>query len=826
MTVVSDGPAFAALRAALVGERGLDDFTVADPAGERLRQALADPSASALDLAVLLRQLLLLETSRSPLERPARCRRPTVRILDPASLRAAGLESPDGSHLWAAPWRPPWLADPEPEPDAVAAAAARRRFGAADQGPSPDPFVRPLGYARYRSVGQRAAVRAALLTPAGGALAIDLPTGEGKSLVFRAIDRVGFASGRTSGGEGVTLVVVPTVALGYDHENACRRDPDEILAYVGQDAARRAAIRERLTVLKSGLVFAAPEAACGSLRSDLVDLAQAGRLKALVLDEAHLVDAWGTGFRPEFQSLSGLRHELMAAAPPDLALRTILLSATLTPETLDTLETLFAAPDRLRLLSAAQTRPEPAYYVAPVADEPTREATVEAALLHAPRPAVLYVTKVADAVRWAARIREMGFRRCAAFHGKSPDAEREKTLAAWRGGELDLVVATSAFGLGIDYPHVRSVIHACVPETFDRFYQEVGRGGRDGGACLSLIAPTVADVRVARGLNRERVITVVRGLQRWSAMFHHPDSRHLGGQRVRVRLDVAPGPDEADIDLVGERSLQWNARILTLMSRAGLVRLVGDVASGPDEPGVYETIEVLEPGHLKAEIWTRFVEPVRAAIAAARTRNLNLMLQHLRGNICPSALLESLYGADRLLAGCSSCRLCRVDPHAARPDPLRREPASPWDAPPCWPPLADLIEDGELVVTYAPGASGGYSLRRAASALAEIWGGGVRMLRMPGEPQPLFSRALEALETLPIFTSVAASRATSRLPRGAEVLLVAPGGSVRLGEPRRDARVVLLPEDFPDPDRPGEALLERYNGRVISLDALLERLGT
>ncbi len=145
----------------------------------------------------------------------------------------------------------------------------------------------------------------------------------------------------------------------------------------------------------------------------------------------HLVDAWGTGFRPEFQSLSGLRAELLDVSPGTARLRTLLLSATMTPETLETLEVLFAWPERLELLSAAQVRPEPAYVVAPLTDEVTRKARIEDALLRLPRPAILYVTKVADAIDWRRRLSALGFSRLAAFHGDTPDVEREATLKRW-----------------------------------------------------------------------------------------------------------------------------------------------------------------------------------------------------------------------------------------------------------------------------------------------------------------------------------------------------------------------------------------------------------
>ena len=90
-------------------------------------------------------------------------------------------------------------------------------------------------------------------------------------------------------------------------------------------------------------------------------------------------------------------------------------------------------------------------------------------------------------------LRELGFRRISLLTGGSSTAERRRVVDDWREQKLDLVVGTSAFGLGIDNPNVRTIVHACVPETLDRYYQEAGRGGRDGKVAASVIIPVSED---------------------------------------------------------------------------------------------------------------------------------------------------------------------------------------------------------------------------------------------------------------------------------------------------------------------------------------------
>ena len=824
----SEGQEFALLIEGLGGKTTLDDVVFTEPAQARLVRSIRDPATTGLDLAVLMRHVLLSEAARRGPESSPSLPLPQARSIERDDLARAGLDVDRAGRCRALPWEPVWLPG-EGAPDVSAASGEVLRFGAADTGADGDPFLVQRHLRRYRSVGQRAAIRAALLTPPGQTTAIDLPTGEGKSLVFQLVDRLRFASDRADlrDRQGITLVAVPTVALAYDHEVKCRRSSDEVLAYVGGgEQDRKARLLARLAEAQDGLVFAAPEAVCRTLRPPLLAAARAGKLKAIVIDEAHLVDAWGTGFRSEFQSLAGLRTELLAAAPPNHAPRTLLLSATLTTDTLATLSALFGGSDGLRTVSASQVRPEPDYWVAATTDHDMRIQRVLEAVHHLPRPLILYVTEVKQAQQWEHRLSEVGYGRLASFHGDTPDNRRQEVLTLWSAGQLDLVVATSAFGLGIDYPHVRTVLHACVPETFDRFYQEVGRGGRDGRRSVSLLVPALTDFPLAKRLNTEKVITLERGLKRWRAMFEHPDREHLGGMRFRMRLDVAPGGDIDDIDLTGRRSVNWNVRILNLLARAGILRLIGgDI---PEEAeGVQEVVEILDEGHLEPAVWEVRVEPVRAAIYSSRHSSLQLMHRHIQGDTCPSDLVRELYGGPKVDRACSRCALCRASPTCQHPTDLRREPCSPWSPPTLTPMLQRILDDeGRLVVTYEPEASGPREQRWAAMAMDGLWRGGIRSLTVLGRVPPLFMRTLDELGKLPVFVEKIDKIGLSRLPDGPRAVLVGDGVFRRPAATSGQPRVVLVPVGYPDPEQPMEPLLERWNVPVMTLAELRRRTET
>lgn len=159
-------------------------------------------------------------------------------------LRADPLGS--GRLVSAVPWCPAWgCVIPENGLEGYAAGERPKPF-AAELACEGDPFLATLEHTTYQSVGQRAAVRASLTTPAGGTLAISLATGEGKSLIFQLAAKVGFASDDEPSG-GLVVVVVPTVALAIDHENAAvRKGFESPIAYRGGDSVSNQALMDRL----------------------------------------------------------------------------------------------------------------------------------------------------------------------------------------------------------------------------------------------------------------------------------------------------------------------------------------------------------------------------------------------------------------------------------------------------------------------------------------------------------------------------------------------------------------------------------------------------
>ena len=485
----------------------------------------------------------------------------------------------------AGPWAP-MLAGPRPAIDLALAApgdvyaperdellSTKRR---AYSGVPADPFFTDVfppvgdGELSYRTSAQREAMRAVLTAPPGASIVVSLPTGGGKSAVAIVPSLIGAP-------DDLSLFIMPTTALALDQERAVQgyrplrgklRVP---LAYhSGLDSAQKEGFHDRVRSGRQRILFTSPEAALRSLRGALFAAAQAGRLKYFVVDEAHMISEWGDEFRPEFQHLAGLRWDLLRLAnQAGEGFRTLLLSATLTRTSLETLEALFGG-DHFQVVASVGVRPEPFFFVTRLSSGEERLERLPELITRLPKPLVVYVTKKSDAVDTSEKLRQTGFRRIGMVTGDTLAEERRRVINDWRrtgsGTRIDVVVANSAFGLGIDMDEIRTVIHACIPETFDRFYQEVGRGGRDGHACLSVFLPVKSDWGTAKFMSAPTLIGKTKGSERWTQMLRN--STPLGTSRYRVDVRDLP-PHLMD----NAQNRAWNLRTLALMSRAGLIRL-------------------------------------------------------------------------------------------------------------------------------------------------------------------------------------------------------------------------------------------------------------
>jgi ATP-dependent DNA helicase RecQ len=494
-------------------------------------------------------------------------------------------------------WAPDWLlGDPRwidlactsPEnfigPAGVVSTSARH-----DMAVPVDPAVAAAaGIDAYRSRSQASAVRAAALADPNDTLHVVLPTGTGKSLV-------GITPGLLAR-KGVTVVVVPTIALALDQERQLQQRfphqglPNELAYFGDRPAVEKEAIKERLRDGSQKVLFSSPEALVTSLAQSLRHLASRGALSHVVIDEAHLVRSWGLSFRPEFQVVASLISELrdvaraLGVTPPRVAL----LTATLSQQCLLLNDELFAGSGASLFVGSTFLRTEIRYLYAPPVSYDKRLDRVVEALHHLPRPAVVYTTKKESAEAIADRLRQAGFARTAVFHGDVRAAERLNILRAWSGDggptSVDVVVGNSAFGLGVDQSDVRTVLHACVPASVDRFYQEVGRGGRDGHAALSVWMPSTTDAQEGRNIENATVLGDTKSWGRWDAMR----TARVADDPARRELVLDTSTVPPWLDHPSDSNQLWNRNTLVLLQRAGILDIVDTpppaLERGVDEP--------------------------------------------------------------------------------------------------------------------------------------------------------------------------------------------------------------------------------------------------
>jgi ATP-dependent DNA helicase RecQ len=694
---------FQQVRDVLFGRRDVptDLNLLSESCHRRLLDAVNDAAkVDAGDWAVLLRHALGREQSRHRGAAPSLPARRTWSLPEPDKWSDYGLTARiDGefSLVQAVAWEPEWLgmnSGQSPERPLLAE-PYRRNYG----NPAiADPFFEDvLRHQSYRCGAQRQAVHAVLTAPAQSTLLVALPTGAGKSLCAQlpAILQP----------EKLCLVVVPTVTLALDQERAAANVSLRGLLKTGQishatayaggtDEDRRRTNSEIRTRIRRGqqrIVFTSPEALLEPVMAEAVyTAARNGQLDYLVIDEAHIVDQWGDDFRSAFQDLAGLRNDLLAVHPQ---LRTILLSATVTEGCLETLETLFGSPGPFGTITAVQLRPEPEYWIAQC-DESNRTLRVLEAIRHLPRPLILYVNRRKDAKDWLDLLQKE-FLRCDIVTGETDTVQRSEVIRKWQHHKLDLVVATSAFGLGMDKDDIRVVLHACVPETIDRYYQEVGRGGRDGRASVSMVLYTQEDVKAAERLNKKTIIGSTLGFQRWREMY---ERKEQVGERWRVPVDHVPSYRYGETDEDNRYNQAWNVRTLMLLARAKVIKLDAEspqpfvVEEDLDEEererrfvqwrSAYKCrrlIRVLDERHSDMVFWRTRIERFRGKTELQTERGIQLMKEALAGQRCLGEVLKQAYTIDSRVqvavccAGCPAKRDEVID--NVLPEP---PPAWPW----------------------------------------------------------------------------------------------------------------------------------------------------
>lgn len=435
-----------------------------------------------------------------------------------------------------------------------------------------DPMIYELtGYSHFKSMDQKLAVYGALNTPDGYTTLVSLPTGGGKSLITQMISYQK---------EGLTVVIVPTVSLAIDQERVTKeviKRPDnenEIFSYSsGVDAGP---ILKAIKDKKAKVLFISPEALLENKRfADAIKEANKSRyLKNIVIDEAHIVVDWGASFRVDYQCLESWRNMLLITNP---ILRTILLSATFEDRCVETLKNFFEINGKWIEVRCDALRHEPRYWVIRAKSNKEKENNIIELVRKLPHPMIIYVARPADADYMKKLLADSGINNVEKFTGLTGRAKRKKLIDEWVDDQYEIMVATSAFGVGVDKGDVRTVIHTYIPQNANTYYQELGRGGRDRLPCLSIMCLNPEDFTLGRDRIKRRVLTTKKMINRWDSLFNNVRSVRLSNNRVFIDTSIKPNyanDDAFDDSPTNEADMNWNIYVLLFLRRYNMIRIL------------------------------------------------------------------------------------------------------------------------------------------------------------------------------------------------------------------------------------------------------------
>lgn len=428
-------------------------------------------------------------------------------------------------------------------------------------------FIKNLtGFEHFKSVEQKLSVYGALNTPSGYTTLISMPTGGGKSLITQAL---AYAY------SGLTIVVVPTVSLAIDQERAAKNNiahsaDAEIFCYYS-GINNFSEIAEAITQQKARLLFISPEALIKNDQfKQLIETANSARyIKNIVIDEAHIVIAWGDYFRVDYQCLEPWRDGLLQINPD---IKTFLLSATFEDYTVNLLKKMFSNGTKWIEIRCDALRREPQFVLVNAKNHRDKCLKVLDMVNKLPHPLILYVNAPYAAKQWKDYLQKYGYENVRMFTGETKSVDRNRLINEWSENKYEIMIATSAFGVGVDKPDVRTVIHLYVPENPDTYYQELGRGGRDGLPCLSVMCIDEDDISSAYN-HVGKVLTTDKFWGRWWSMFRNPDNMWQNGL-IAMSASIKPNYNKTNYFEEGnDTDEKWNINVLLLLNRYNKIKI-------------------------------------------------------------------------------------------------------------------------------------------------------------------------------------------------------------------------------------------------------------
>jgi ATP-dependent DNA helicase RecQ len=436
------------------------------------------------------------------------------------------------------------------------------------------------------------------------------PTGSGKSAIYQIAGALL---------PGPTLVVSPLIALQKDQADAIEASKLEQTAVVNSTLtiAEQRDTLERIDQGAAKYIFLAPEQLS---RAETLEHLQSAGISLVAIDEAHCVSQWGHDFRPDYLQLARVIEAL--GHPP-----TIAMTATASPEVRAEIV------DRLglrspRIFVRGFDRPNISLRVDTF---PNTDQKCEALLRRiefADKPGIVYVSTHKAAESIASDLLHRGVE-AVFYHGGLKPKEREAIQNRFMAGDVPVMVATNAFGMGVDKPDIRFVYHADVSDSLDAYYQEIGRAGRDGQPAEAVLFFCSRDIgaqqfKTAGGVNTEELDSLA------AALADH---------------DGPATPDEL--------------AAATGLSKRKLINLVHKLEEAAAATQLDSGAIELLPGHSAAQIVAR-VTQLQQLFNDMRKRRLEQMREYSEGRACRRQVLLQYFG-EETTGPCGNCDRCEAN---------------------------------------------------------------------------------------------------------------------------------------------------------------------
>jgi ATP-dependent DNA helicase RecQ len=470
-----------------------------------------------------------------------------------------------------------------------------------------------LGFERLRP-GQLQAIEA--VTAGRDTLAV-MSTGYGKSAIYQLAGELL---------DGPTIVVSPLIALQRDQveamEEAAPGEAAELNSTVSE--GRRAELMESLRKGEREFVLLAPEQLA---KQEVLEELREAKPSLLVVDEAHCISEWGHDFRPDYLRLGAFAEQL--GHPTLLA-----LTATASPPVRREIVERLGMEDPAVFVRGFD-RPNLHLAVRRFSEEHGKERALVEAVAAAEKPGIVYIATRRASEELAAELREAGVA-AEAYHAGLGSKRRGELQDAFMEDEVEAIVATTAFGMGIDKPNVRFVFHAGLSDSVDSYYQEVGRAGRDRGPAQACVFYRPEDQAIRRflggggGVDAEQLEEV--------------------GKAVAEEGEADPSDLADDVGLSRSKVLEAVSRL----EEVGFVEVSedGDVAQRTDAPPLEDAVE---QGAEASEEREEFEKS-----------RLEMMRSYAEHNGCRRDFVLSYFGEEHEppCGNCDNCDAGLVEPEA------------------------------------------------------------------------------------------------------------------------------------------------------------------